>query len=167
MIKPVTGRAVHRCWRWWQWQWHTTDRAWLHRLITKWAKKKGQIDPIFHVWCVHKGARYEFSMIKPVSRSTVHRRWWRCQRQHMTDNTSSHRLFGINAKCANNVTLITCCNSLLSYVSSSALRGESISVAESFTKASSNAISWRRSCLWMIPCFPWWSSERINCVIFY
>ena len=35
MIKPVTGRAVHRRRR----QRHTTDRAWLHRLITKWAKK--------------------------------------------------------------------------------------------------------------------------------
>ena len=45
MIKAVTGRAVHRrcqCWQcrcWWHgWQHHTTDRAWLHRLITKWAK---------------------------------------------------------------------------------------------------------------------------------
>ena len=40
MIKPVTGRAVHRCrcqW-WWQQQRHMMDRAWLHRLITKWAK---------------------------------------------------------------------------------------------------------------------------------
>ena len=54
MIKSVTGRAVHRCWcwqwwrwcQWWHWHWwrwqrqrHTMDRAWLHRLITKWAKK--------------------------------------------------------------------------------------------------------------------------------
>ena len=40
MIKAVTGRAVHRWHQWWQhgWQHHTTDRAWLHRLITKWAK---------------------------------------------------------------------------------------------------------------------------------
>ena len=48
MIKPVTGRAVHRCqcWHWWWWQWqHTTDRAWLHRLITKWAKN---LDPTIH-----------------------------------------------------------------------------------------------------------------------
>ena len=44
MIKAVTGRAVHRrCWCqcWWhRQQHHTMDRAWLHRLITKWAKKK-------------------------------------------------------------------------------------------------------------------------------
>ena len=47
MIKAVTGMAVHRCqqwwhWHWqcqWQWQWHMMDRAWLHRLITKLAKK--------------------------------------------------------------------------------------------------------------------------------
>ena len=38
MIKSVTGRAVHRRRRR-QRQRHTTDRAWLHRLITKWAKK--------------------------------------------------------------------------------------------------------------------------------
>ena len=40
MIKAVTGRAVHTCWHQWHrwWQWHMTDRAWLHRLITKWAK---------------------------------------------------------------------------------------------------------------------------------
>ena len=44
MMKAVTRTAVHRCCqhecrcghgR----QHHTTDRAWLHRLITKWAKK--------------------------------------------------------------------------------------------------------------------------------
>ena len=38
MVKAVTGRAVHRC-QWRQRQHHTTDRAWLQRLITKWAKK--------------------------------------------------------------------------------------------------------------------------------
>ena len=44
MIKAVTGRAVHR-WHWWcqhrqhRRQHHTMDRAWLHSLITKWAKK--------------------------------------------------------------------------------------------------------------------------------
>ena len=51
MIKPVTGRAVHRrrCWRWHQrrqQQRHTTDRAWLHRLITKWANKNRTVDAI-------------------------------------------------------------------------------------------------------------------------
>ena len=41
MIKAVTGRAVHRqrWWQWHRWQHHMTDRAWLHRLIAKWAKK--------------------------------------------------------------------------------------------------------------------------------
>ena len=42
MIKPVTGRAVHRCQCWRRW-WHTTDRAWLHRLITKWAKNQREL----------------------------------------------------------------------------------------------------------------------------
>ena len=43
MIKPVTGRAVHRCRHWWQRQRHMTDRAWLHRLITKWAKNPNKL----------------------------------------------------------------------------------------------------------------------------
>ena len=41
MIKAVTGTAVHR-WYWCQQQHHMTDRAWLHRLITKWAKNLEQ-----------------------------------------------------------------------------------------------------------------------------
>ena len=40
MIKAVSGTAVHRWHRhgWCQRQHHTPDRAWLHRVITKWAK---------------------------------------------------------------------------------------------------------------------------------
>ena len=73
MIKAVTGTAVHRHqhqwwqqWRWcqWQhqrrWQWHTTDKSWLHRLIgmyAKWAKKekpmgKSRIPP-WQCWYLH------------------------------------------------------------------------------------------------------------------
>ena len=61
MIKPVTGRAVHRHWcrcqhrRRWQ-QWHTTDRAWLHRLITKWAKK---------LWLIYHVHQWKQSCLTP------------------------------------------------------------------------------------------------------
>ena len=48
MIKAVTGRAAHRCWH--QWQRHTIDRAWLHRLITKWAKNHSNSQHCSLLW---------------------------------------------------------------------------------------------------------------------
>ena len=39
MIKAITRTAVHRQHRRRWCQWHMLDKAWLHRLITKWAKK--------------------------------------------------------------------------------------------------------------------------------
>ena len=68
MIKPVTGRAVHRCrcrrrhQHRWRRQWHTTDRAWLHRLITKWAKNP-VISKLFGRLCTCSSAILQFTQL--------------------------------------------------------------------------------------------------------
>ena len=72
-----------------------------YRTKEKWLKFKhtGQNDQLYHMHVhVHFWAKYKISMIKPADR-TDHRQWW--QRQHGTDNSRLHRLFGIYAKWAN------------------------------------------------------------------
>ena len=92
MIKAVTGRAVHRQCQQHGRQHHMMDRAWLHRLITKWAKK-GHIDHFMRWAHMHMNERYEVSVIKPVAKRTL-RRWWHTIHDCM-------RCSVINAKWAN------------------------------------------------------------------
>ena len=85
MIKAVTGRAVHRWHRWRQqhgWQHHMTDRAWLHRLITKWAKNF-----TFCTFCVIHAKDTNFTFDTPET--------YRClytdTHTHTCRDTSTHR----------------------------------------------------------------------------
>ena len=55
------------CRRHQQWQRHTTDRAWLHRLITKWAKKLKSVLVITEILIFQVSSQFSMKFFKNLN----------------------------------------------------------------------------------------------------